>query len=216
MSSARLTDIQVGAIKCVRRAPTTLNIPAPTAVTTEPIANIPEYELIRSIPGIEYYLLPDYIPDLIYMLKSDGVKDFINSLTEESARKREIFKTYQEQGWEGFLILMSSIMLPNIITQNVYNFGRLALQQHVANCDPTDPSTIIFRHRSQEIHVATQKVEMDIIKNEPEVVEREDIQCSCGSRKVKTTQKQTRSADEPATVRAMCVTCKKSWQFSAA
>ena len=53
----------------------------------------------------------------------------------------------------------------------------------------------------------------DFIINPFEVVEGVTT-CKCGSNRVFTYQKQTRSADEPMTTFAKCVSCKKTWSYS--
>ena len=83
--------------------------------------------------------------------------------------------------------------------------------------DPQTPASIIFNHPSQDVHRSTQKVEIELIKNEPDITdERTVIQCACGSGRVRTVTVQTRSADEPSTIFAQCAKCKRRWQQSAA
>lgn len=53
----------------------------------------------------------------------------------------------------------------------------------------------------------------DFITN-PFQVEEGVLQCNCGSRKVYSFSKQTRSADEPMTTYAECVTCNAKWTYS--
>lgn len=102
------------------------------------------------------------------------------------------------------------------LTNTIYDLGTVRLAALVAATDPNNPTSIIFNHPSQDVHRMTQKVELELIKNEPDVVERTTIQCACGSGRVRTTTVQTRSADEPATVFAQCVVCKSKWKMSAA
>lgn len=52
--------------------------------------------------------------------------------------------------------------------------------------------------------------EDDFLENPPEV-EEGAFQCKCGSKKVYTFSKQSRSGDESTTVFAMCSFCKKKW-----
>ena len=102
------------------------------------------------------------------------------------------------------------------LTEAIYAHGTQRLAALVAEADPRNPSSIIFRHSSQDVHRTTQLVQIELIKNEPDVQERTTIQCACGSGKVRTTTVQTRRADEPPTVFAQCVTCKAKWKMSAA
>lgn len=53
----------------------------------------------------------------------------------------------------------------------------------------------------------------DFIVN-PFQVEEGVLQCNCGSRKVFSFSKQTRSADEPMTTYAECVACNSKWTYS--
>lgn len=53
----------------------------------------------------------------------------------------------------------------------------------------------------------------DFITN-PFQVEEGVLQCNCGSRKVFSFSKQTRSADEPMTTYAECVACNAKWTYS--
>jgi DNA-directed RNA polymerase subunit M/transcription elongation factor TFIIS len=48
----------------------------------------------------------------------------------------------------------------------------------------------------------------------PFEVEEGVLECSCGSKKVFSYSKQTRSADEPMTTFAECIMCKKKWTYS--
>jgi len=107
-------------------------------------------------------------------------------------------------------------LIPDLLY--LYQTGGIgAVQEAVSKADPAHPETLIFNHPSQDAHRATFKVEMDLIQNIPNVVESDDIQCTCGSRRVQISPPiQTRSADEPATYFARCVMCTKQWRFSAA
>lgn len=102
------------------------------------------------------------------------------------------------------------------LIDSIYNHGTQRLAVLVAAANPSDPSSIIFQHPSQNVHRTTQQVQIELIKNEPDVVERTTIQCACGSGRVRTTTVQTRRADEPPTVFAQCVVCKSKWKMSAA
>ena len=53
----------------------------------------------------------------------------------------------------------------------------------------------------------------DFIQN-PFEVEEGVIDCRCGSKRVFSYSKQSRSADEPMTTYAHCVECNKKWQYS--
>lgn len=102
------------------------------------------------------------------------------------------------------------------LTRAIYERGVQRLIVLMQAADPTNPSSIIFQHSSQDVHRSTQQVQIELIKNEPDIEERSTIQCECGSGKVRTTLVQTRRADEPPTVFAQCVVCKSQWKVSAA
>lgn len=111
-------------------------------------------------------------------------------------------------------------LIPELVPDLIYLFqtgGLGNLQEAIQRSDPSHPESIIFNHPFQEVNKNTLKVEIELILNEPEVIERNDIQCRCGSRRIQVSAPiQTRSADEPATYFARCVECKKKWKFSAA
>lgn len=95
--------------------------------------------------------------------------------------------------------------------------GIEAVQLAISQADPSRPESIIFNNPLQERNKATLKIENELILNEPEVIERNDIQCECGARRIQVSPPiQMRSADEPATYFARCVACKRKWKFSAA
>lgn len=65
-------------------------------------------------------------------------------------------------------------------------------------------------HENEKMQIAEQD---DFIEH-PFEVEEGVLQCKCGSKKVYSYSKQTRSADEPMTTYAECVVCNKKWQYS--
>ena len=56
--------------------------------------------------------------------------------------------------------------------------------------------------------------EQDDFLEHPFNVEEGIFECKCGSKRVFSYSKQTRSADEPMTTYAECVVCGKKWQYS--
>lgn len=103
-------------------------------------------------------------------------------------------------------------LVPDLIY--LYNkYGSQSLQEAIDIADPADPSSFIFLHPLQEENKTTETIEFELIKNEPEVLERTDMVCECGSKKILTTTKQIRRADEPASVLAQCVSCKRRWMM---
>lgn len=231
--SGRLANLEVGSLKTnrTRRAPTTqlpsLILQAEQATQSQALSNIPEVQILQQIPGIQPFLIRDLIPDLIYLLQYEGSKLLIEALPKREDGKlssntpitpEELLSVFQNQGWERFLsVLATQINAPvSDIVNNIYTRGIRRLSILVAQADPKNPNSIIFRHPSQEIHIKTQEIELEIIRNEPEVAERDDLQCACGQRRIRTVTVQTRGGDEAGTVFAECVVCKRKWKFSSA
>ena len=59
-----------------------------------------------------------------------------------------------------------------------------------------------------------QMEEQDDFIEHPFEIEEGVIECRCGSKRVYSYSKQTRSADEPMTTYAECVKCNSKWQYS--
>ena len=201
--ATRLGTRTIGPLKTVgARRPTRQEAPSPeviTSIPTNPLNIIPEYQLLQRIPGISPYLIPELIPDLIYLLQWEGLQQF-----------PDLIKVFQIRG---FSAIDSSVQL------QILNAGVSRLAELITQADPSHPSSIIFQHPSQGVHEQTQKVEIELIKDEPDVEKREDIVCPdkrCASRRVQLVPVQTRSADEPPTIFARCAQCKVQWRFSAA
>lgn len=53
----------------------------------------------------------------------------------------------------------------------------------------------------------------DFVKN-PFEIEEGALECRCGSKRVFSYSKQTRSCDEPMTTFAQCMSCKAKWKYS--
>lgn len=53
------------------------------------------------------------------------------------------------------------------------------------------------------------------MNEENEVVERDDIVCACGSRRVRTAVQHRRRPGEIPTVFAQCIICGRHWHFAA-
>jgi DNA-directed RNA polymerase subunit M/transcription elongation factor TFIIS len=231
--SGRLTNLQVGSLKTNKTRKTrtpqlpSLILQAEQVNQTQTISTIPELTILQQVPGIQPFLTRDLIPDLIYLLQYEGIRALIAVLPKQSDGKlasstpitpEELLRVFQNQGWEPFLSTITTIINAPVadIISNIYTRGVQQLGVLVAQADPQNPSSIIFRHPSQEVHDKAQEVEFDMIRNEPEVAERDDIQCECGSRRIRPVPVQTRGADEPPTIFAHCVVCKRKWKFSAA
>lgn len=70
-----------------------------------------------------------------------------------------------------------------------------------------------WSHSMYETAAAVLAEQDDFIQH-PFQVEEGVLECKCGSRKVYSFSKQTRSADEPMTTYAECVTCGSKWTYS--
>jgi len=58
------------------------------------------------------------------------------------------------------------------------------------------------------------EVEQDNFIENPFEIEEGVLECECGSKRVFSYQKQSRSADEPMSTYATCVSCKNKWVYS--
>jgi len=70
-----------------------------------------------------------------------------------------------------------------------------------------------WNHASFDFARAQMEEQDDFIEN-PFEVEEGVIDCKCGSKRVFSYSKQSRSADEPMTTYAQCVKCNSKWQYS--
>jgi DNA-directed RNA polymerase subunit M/transcription elongation factor TFIIS len=70
-----------------------------------------------------------------------------------------------------------------------------------------------WKHHSFDDAVMRLEEQDDFIEH-PFQVEEGVLECKCGSKKVYSFSKQTRSADEPMTTYAQCVNCNCSWTYS--
>lgn len=68
-------------------------------------------------------------------------------------------------------------------------------------------------HETYADEKAKQDEQDDFIEN-PFEIEEGVIECKCGSKRVFSYSKQTRSADEPMTTYAECVECSSKWTYS--
>jgi len=164
-SGITLTLPRRGKKKEIRIETSTIGVSS-QQIVQQSIYNIPIFQQLSKINGIQPYLIKSLIPDLIYLYTTKGEQNLVNAI-------------------------------------------QLA--------DPNNPPSIIFNHPFQKVHEQTLKIETEMILDEPETIERDDIQCNCGSKRVQTRGPiQTRGGDEPGTIFARCVTCRRQWRFSAA
>ena len=60
----------------------------------------------------------------------------------------------------------------------------------------------------------TDEIDQDNFIKNPFEIEEGVLECNCGSKKVFSYQKQSRSADEPMSTYATCIKCKAKWIYS--
>lgn len=194
----------------------TLTLQTQQSSESKTISSIPELQLISQIPGSQPFLIQDLVPDVLFIFQYEGLKAFLSTLPENENIPRP--QSLLDQTWEALLEKLQAItgLDQNELTNRIYTYGSQALSQLFARADAMNPSSLVFGHESQDIHVKTREIEIDIIKNEPEVTESATETCACGSKNVKTITVQMRGGDEPATIMARCAKCKLQWRFSSA
>ena len=72
---------------------------------------------------------------------------------------------------------------------------------------------VIFKHESNN-DMNNDEIEQDNFLVKPFEIEEGVLECKCGSRKVYSYSKQSRSADEPMSTYAQCMSCKSKWVYS--
>lgn len=187
-------------------------------VAKEKIQTVPEVELLRTIPGIDPFISSsEFIPDLVYIYQLEGITSVLQQLfgTNEPL-VRQVLDIYQKSSIEETAKYISELtrnqVEPGVIMQYINRDGINKLASYVAAADPLRPSSLIEQHSSQNIFKNIQKVEIELIKNEPDVIERPDIKCpGCKQNKVRTTPVQLRSADEASDYLAACASCHRHW-----
>jgi DNA-directed RNA polymerase subunit M/transcription elongation factor TFIIS len=223
---------QSGSRKTKTRGLPPLQVQTQQSSENQAISSIPELQLISQIPGSQPFLIQDMIPDVVFLLQYEGSKAFIGTLPKDENRNiitanptglavmrpEELLQILINQTLDALLVSLQLItgISPNDLLTRIYNLGLQVLAGLFGRADPLNPSSLIFGHESQEIHVKTREIEIDIIKNEPEVTESATETCACGSKNVRTVPVQMRGGDEPATILARCGKCKLQWRFSSA
>lgn len=230
--ASKLSDIKVGPLVTKRRRKEPIVNTSQLIQTTESqaLATIPELVRLQQIDGSQPFLTRDLIPDVIYMLRYEGSQALIDTLPggqndiievqgAPPVRKEDLLETLKTDTWETFLTNLypyTRLQLGDL-QNRIYNAAVLPMTMLFASANSRDPDSIIFQHSTQNIHAQTQKIEIELIKDEPEITERQDLQCtSCGERRIRAIPVQVRRADEPPTIYAQCVSCKHRWSFSSA
>lgn len=232
--STKLSDLKVGPLKTVSSRQVKSQVLPTISQIKENIENqvsiIPsELQLISQIPGSGPFITVDLIPDIIFLFQYEGSKAFIETLPKnengdiigqdvEPIKSEALLQILESQTWENFLssLYLYTQIQPQELIPIIYNAGVQPLSILFAQADPQNPSSLIFKNSSQDVHRSSEKVEIEMIRNEPEISESATEQCACGSRRIRTQTVQTRGGDEASTVFAECVKCKLKWKFSAA
>ena len=226
--SGRITSIQGQLKPSANRRQRAAPVETSTEIEAARPSVSPEIDVIRQIPGIQPFLTPDLILDVIFIFQYEGAKAYIDSLTTKPIDKN-LMDVMINWPWDHFLNVLSEFTKVGIpeLTNIMYRYG----MERLANLltlrdpsrdghllfDPENPSSLIFNHPSQEKNAADLEVEKDIIRNEPDVADHATEQChECKSKRIRLVSVQTRSADEPPTIFAECVNCRKKWKFGAA
>ena len=82
------------------------------------------------------------------------------------------------------------------------------------NIDGYNGEGIINSHFNQNNDLMNEEIEQDNFIENPFEIEEGVLECKCGSKRVFSYQKQSRSADEPMSTYATCVACKNKWIYS--
>ena len=189
------------------------------------LMNLPEVQPLMAVHGIQPFIRPDLVADLIDMYQWGGISHVIATLNLDDPDQtpaellNELMLTYAEQGLAGLSESINEIRriqpevdLPTL--EGIFREGAVtSLTELIQRSDPADPTSIIFNHPTQRLNQETEKVDIDMIRNEPEVAERFDMDpCECGSRKIRPRTVQHRGGDESWDIYATCVVCKRDWK----
>lgn len=219
--ATQIGNIKIKSLKrSATQRPAEPEVPPPSAPTqAQPRAiNIPEIPILQQIPGIAPFFTRDLIPDLVYLLQYESAHGVIDGIKDRN--QTELEGVFKLNGLSGLAAKLDPNS-PQEMLNKMYTIGAQRLIQLIAKANPKNPSSLIFDHPSQQVHVETLKNEIDLILNEPDVVEEGTIECTaikrdgtvCGSKKVSAVRAQIRRADEPTATFARCLECKHRWQF---
>ncbi len=209
--------------KATQRATPAELLQAEQVIARERVQSIPEIELLQNVPGIGPFIaIPEFIPDMVYVFQLEGLNSVMaqmfpgsNPLLKEVSdvfRRSTINETVKYISDLYTRLGGTTTIAPELILQILNRDGITRFSTIIAAADPLKPESVIFEHPSQEIFKTIQKVEAELIKNEPDVIESTDIKCAgCKQSKVKKTPVQLRSADEAADWLITCVVCHRHW-----
>lgn len=122
--------------------------------------------------------------------------------TEDAYRLEELIHNHSQNDPEMYLRFIYNT-IERIINGNSIDYVEMIINQKRLGWN--DPCF-------DEAHAEVKEHE-DFLEN-PFTVEEGALVCSCGSNKVFSYQKQTRSSDEPMTTFACCTKCRKKWVYS--
>ena len=144
---------------------------------------------------------------------------------------------YREKGKECLSIILKNQQNINIFDKNVYEIAcenyddeELIKENYLYNIyeiisylkKGNKLKDIIFSVKNNNLgwknnfydEIIKDEVEQDNFIENPFEIEEGVLECECGSKRVFSYQKQSRSADEPMSTYATCVSCKNKWVYS--
>ena len=96
-------------------------------------------------------------------------------------------------------------------TNIIYELCGLAIHYTVQECyDMIKEDRIMWNLDIFKDDIEEERVEMDFVDHPFESVD-SIMECNCGSKRVLSFSRQTRSSDEGATIFLKCMECKRSW-----
>mgnify|MGYP000922534666 CR=1 FL=1 len=160
------------------------------------------------------FVNPETGPDLLWIVKREGLYFTIKGFPMDlQSNIRDAFLN------NSYTLAVEKIAEyasadPSAVADHVFKNGVIITTKMVQGYK--NLNDLIFEDPSQEENKAVDLVSVELIKNEPEIVERSTIQCKCGSRRVRIAVVQMRRADEPPEILAHCITCNNRWSRHAA
>ena len=128
------------------------------------------------------------------LTKEQNVKIIENSIYNSSLENKESELLYYLITYQVVNDILKGVKLPDILS-------------YIKNGE------INFKHRSYN-DMINEEIEQDNFIIKPFEIEEGVLQCKCGSKRVYSYSKQSRSADEPMSTYAQCMSCKSKWVYS--
>ena len=119
----------------------------------------------------------------------------------------------RERGINSLRILLNKEQNIKIIEKNIYDLSKNYLLDLYETINDIKNSKIGWKHNSFKDLIFEEEEQNNFIIQPFEVYEGVLI-CNCGSKRVYSYQKQSRSADEPMSTYANCMACRNKWVYS--